>query len=262
MAVSSSIQESTKRPPQGDSKLAGFIFSDEAKMMDEFKKIGQIAYELADNNYRTIIETLTSEISEKDKKIEEQAKRIKELEALTVINHGNKIVSLNPIAPLAKRDYRYDYTLFPKNNGDDIIDSLVELTNCKRENDRYVLINKTDWYIVVKVLKYFGVYVGDEKDFLTNILPNIQKYMDDPDRIKKLSANQQNFATIPPDSPIITITVDQWHKKAVEERRNITQLGREGKKTSNAITALNRCVNIKANLCNILINHDVQLENY
>ena len=261
MAVSSSIQESTKRPFETDGKSAGFTANGETQL-DAAQFLITQANAILEQKYKKIFDEKDIEILNLRKIVEKQAKCIKDLKAIAAINQANKIVSLNPVAPPAKRDYRYDYTLFPKNNGDDIIDSLVELTNCKRENDRYVLVNKTDWYIVVKVLKYFGVYVGDEKDFLTNILPNIQKYMDDPDRIKKLSANQQNFATIPPDSPIITITVDQWHKKAVEERRNITQLGREGKKTSNAITALNRCVNIKANLCNILINHDVQLENY
>ena len=261
MAVSSSIQESTKRPFETDGKSAGFTANSETQL-DAAQFILSQANAFLEQKYKKIVDEKDIEIFNIRKIVEEQAKRIKELEALTVIYQGNKIVSLNPIAPLAKRDYRYDYTLFPKDNGDDIIDSLIELTNCKRENDRYVLVNKTDWYIVVKVLKYFGVYVGNEKDFLTNILPNILKYMDDPDRIKKLSANQQNFATIDPDSPIITLDVEKWHKKAIEERRNITQLRREGKKTTNAITALNRCVNIKANLCNILINHDVQLENY
>lgn len=261
MAVSTSIQESTKRPFETDGKSAGFTANGETQM-DAAQFLITQANAILEQKYKKIVDEKDIEILNLRKIVEEQAKCIKDLKAIAAINQANKIVSLNPVAPPAKRDYRYDYTLFPKNNGDDIIDSLVELTNCKRENDRYVLVNKTDWYIVVKVLKYFGVYVGDEKDFLTNILPNIQKYMDDPDRIKKLSANKQNFATIDPESPIITIKVDQWHKKAVEERRNITQLGREGKKTSNAITALNRCVNIKANLCKILINHDVQLENY
>lgn len=261
MAVSTSIQESTKRPFETDGKSAGFTANGETQM-DAAQFIIAQANAFLEHKYKKIVDEKDIELLNYRKIVEEQAKRIKDLEAILAINQGNKIVSLNPVAPPAKRDYRYDYTLFPKNNGDDIIDSLVELTNCKRENDRYVLVNKTDWYIVVKVLKYFGVYVGDEKDFLTNILPNIQKYMDDPDRIKKLSANQQNFATIDPYSPIITLDVEKWHKKAIEERRNITQLGRDGKKTSNAITALNRCVNIKANLCKILIHHDVQLENY
>ena len=261
MAVSTSIQESTKRPFETDGKSAGFTANSETQL-DAAQFLITQANAILEQKYKKIFDEKDIELLNYRKIVEEQAKRIKDLEAILAINQGNKIVSLNPVAPPAKRDYRYDYTLFPKDNGDDIIDSLIELTNCKRENDRYVLVNKTDWYIVVKVLKYFGVYVGNEKDFLTNILPNILKYMDDPDRIKKLSANEQNFATIDPDSPIITLDVEKWHKKAIEERRNITQLRREGKKTTNAITALNRCVNIKANLCKILIHHDVQLENY
>ena len=253
MDTASSIHDLTKCPPQEDSKSAGFINGDEA-MMGAVGILMEQAKVIVRQEFKKQLEEKDYEISEKDKKI-------KELEALLAINQGKKVIHLNPSAP-PMCEYRYDYTLFPKDNGDVIIDCLIDLTKCKRENDRYVLVNKTDWYIVAKVLSYFGVYIGDGDDFLSNILPNILKYMDDEERIKKLSAKPRNFDTIDPESPILTIKVDQWHKKAVEERRNITQLGREGKKTSNAITALNRCMNIKENLCKILINHDVQLENY
>lgn len=254
MDIGSSIQDSTKRQPQGDSKSAGFINGDEAMMgalrifMDQAEVI--------------VRQEFKKQLEDKDKEITEKDKKIKELEALLAINQGKKIIPLSPAAP-PMREYRYDHTLFPKDNGDVIIDCLIDLTKCKRENDRYVLVNKTDWLIMVKALSYFGVYIGDGDDFLCNILPNVLKYMDDAKRITQLSAKQRNFDTIDPYSPILTIPVDRWNKEARKERENITQLKREGKKTPNANnTTLNRCLNIKVNLRNILINHDVQLENY
>lgn len=253
MDTATSIQESTQRQPQVGDKSAGFINGDEA-LMGALSIFMEQAKAKVRQEFKKQLEEKDHEISEKDKKIEE-------LEALLAMYQGKKIIPLNPVAP-PKREYHYDFTLFPKENGDVIIDCLIELTKCKRENDRYVLVNKTDWLIVVKALSYFGVYIGDEKDFLKSILPNVLNYMDDANRIIQLSANQQNFDTIDPESPILKIPVAQWNKKAIEERRNITLCGREGKKPSNANTALNRCMNIKHNLCNILIQHDVQLDNH
>lgn len=253
MDTATSIQDSTQRPPQVGDKSAGFI-NDEA-LMGAFGIFIEQAKAIVRQEFKKQLEEKDNEISEKDKKI-------KELEALLVINQGKKVIHLNPSAP-PMREYRYDYTLFPKDNGDVIIDCLIDLTKCKRENDRYVLVNKTDWLIVVKALSYFGVYIGDGDDFLSNILPNVLKYMDDEERIVNLSAKKRNFETIDPYSPIVKIPVDRWNKEAIKERENITQLKREGKKTPNAnSTTLNRCLNIKTYLQKILINHDVQLENY
>ena len=253
MDTATSIQDSTQRPPQVGDKSAGFI-NDEA-LMGAFGIFIEQAKAIVRQEFKKQLEEKDNEISEKDKKI-------KELEALLAINQGKKVIHLNPSAP-PMREYRYDYTLFPKDNGDVIIDCLIDLTKCKRENDRYVLVNKTDWYIVAKVLSYFGVYIGDEYDFLSNILPNVLKYMDDAKRITQLSAKPRNFDTVDPYSPILTIPVDRWNKEARKERENITKLKREGKTTPNANnTALNRCMNIKEYLLKILINHDVQLENY
>ena len=260
MDIDSSIQESTQRPTQVGGKLVGFNNSVET-LMSATEILMSQAKAIVEQEYKKKLDDKDHEISEKDKKIAEQAKQLKELEALLAIYQGKNIISLNTVAP-PKREYQFDYTLFPKENGAVIIDCLIELTKRKRENDRFVLMNKTDWLIVVKALRYFGVYIGDEKDFLSSILPNVLNYMDDAKRITQLSADQQNFDTIDPYSPIVKIPVDQWNKKAIEERRNITIKGREGKKPSNANTALNRCMNIKNYLLDILIHHDVQLDNH
>ena len=151
MDTATSIQDSTNRLPQGDSKSAGFINPDEA-LMGAFGIFIEQAKAIVRQEFKKQLEEKDNEISEKDKKI-------KELEALLAINQGKKVIPLSPAVP-PMREYRYDYTLFPKDNGDVIIDCLIDLTKCKRENDRYVLVNKTDWLIVVKALSYFGVYIG------------------------------------------------------------------------------------------------------
>lgn len=260
MAIAASIEDSTQHPKRMDGKLAGFTEKGET-MMGAAEILVSHARSLVEHEWSERLDAMNRESLKKDKKIEELNKRNKELEAQLEIMMGN-IINPHVLFAPPKREYHYDFTLFPKENGDVIIDCLIEFTKSKRENDRYVLVNKTDWLIVVKALSYFGVYIGDEKDFLKSILPNVLNYMDDANRIIQLSANQQNFDRIDPESPILKIPVDQWNKKAIEERRNITLRGREGKKPSNANTALNRCMNIKHNLCDILIHHDVQLENY
>ena len=122
--------------------------------------------------------------------------------------------------------------------------------------------SKTDWYIVAKALHYFGVFSGDEIEFLDNILPNVLPYIEDPGRKKKLSAKPKNIKTIKKDSAMICIPVGKWRKEAIKERERMDEAKQNGDRRANAETVLNRCVNIKEYLYDILIHHDVQLENY
>ena len=165
------------------------------------------------------------------------------------------------VAP-SKREYRFNYVLFPKGNPKIIIDCVIELANRKRELGKYVITSKTDWCIVAKVLHYFKVFIGDEIEFLDNILPNVLPYIEDSERKKKLSAKPKNIRTIKKDSAMICISVDKWRKEAIKERERMDEAKQNGDRRANAETVLNRCVNIKEYLCDILIHHDVQLENY
>ena len=61
---------------------------------------------------------------------------------------------------------------------------------------------------------------------------------------------------------MICISVDKWRKEAIKERERMDEAKQNGDRRANAETVLNRCVNIKEYLCDILIHHDVQLENY
>lgn len=253
MDTVSSIQDSTNRQPQVGDKSAGFINGDEA-LMGAFSIFMEQAKAKVRQEFKKQLEDKDHEISEKDKKIIE-------LEALLAMYQGKKIIPLSPAVP-PKREYYFNYVLFPKGNPKVIIDCVIELTNRKRELGKYVIKSKTDWYIVAKVLHYFGVFSGDEIEFLDNILPNVLPYIDDPERRKKLSANPKNITTLKKESPMICIPVDKWRKEAFKERKRMDEAKQNGDRRANAETVLDRCVNIKEYLCDILIHHDVQLENY
>lgn len=253
MDTVSSIQDSTKRQPQVGDKSAGFINGDEA-LMGAFSIFMEQAKAKVRQEFKKQLEDKDHEISEKNKKIIE-------LEALLAMYQGKKIIPLSPDVP-PKREYYFNYVLFPKGNPKVIIDCVIELTNRKRELGKYVIKSKTDWYIVAKVLHYFGVFSGDEIEFLDNILPNVLPYIDDPERRKKLSAKPKNITTLKKESPMICIPVDKWRKEAFKERKRMDEAKQNGDRRANAETVLDRCVNIKEYLCDILIHHDVQLENY
>ena len=61
---------------------------------------------------------------------------------------------------------------------------------------------------------------------------------------------------------MICIPVGNWRKEAIKERERMDEAKQNGDRRTNAETILNRCVNIIEYLCDILIHHDVQLENY
>lgn len=260
MDTATSIQDSTNRLPQGDSKSAGFINPDEA-LMGATNILMKQAYAIAEQNFKQLLEDKDTENSRLKKQNDELSQRLKDLEAQLEIKMGNTIIPLNMVAP-SKREYRFNYVLFPKGNPKIIIDCVIELANRKRELGKYVITSKTDWCIVAKVLHYFKVFIGDEIGFLDNILPNVLPYIEDSERKKKLSAKPKNIRTIKKDSAMICISVDKWRKEAIKERERMDEAKQNGDRRANAETVLNRCVNIKEYLCDILIHHDVQLENY
>ena len=260
MDTATSIQDSTNRLPQGDSKSAGFINGDEA-LMDATNILMKQALAITEQKFKQLLEDKDSENSRLKKQNDELIQRLKEMEVQLEIKMGNMVIPLNPVAP-PKREYRFNYVLFPKGNPEVIIDCVIELANRKRELGKYVITSKTDWCIVAKVLHYSKVFIGDEIEFLDNILPNVLPYIEDPGRKKKLSAKPKNIKTIKKDSAMICIPVGKWRKEAIKERERMDEAKQNGDRRANAETILNRCVNIKEYLCNILIHHDVQLENY
>ena len=260
MDTATSIQESTQRQPQVGDKSAGFINGDEA-LMDATNILMKQALAITEQKFKQLLEDKDSENSRLKKQNDELIQRLKEMEVQLEIKMGNMVIPLNPVAP-PKREYYFNYVLFPKGNPKVIIDCVIELTNRKRELGKYVITSKTDWCIVAKVLHYSKVFIGDEIEFLDNILPNVLPYIEDPGRKKKLSAKPKNIKTIKKDSAMICIPVGKWRKEAIKERERMDEAKQNGDRRANAETILNRCVNIKEYLCDILIHHDVQLENY
>ena len=260
MDIVASIQNSTQCPPNGGDKSEGFGNNAETLEGATIIFLNHVISKV-EQKYKTLLEAKDHEISQQKERIDKLNKRINELQAQPAISQGDNIISQNSVAPTI-HEYYFDYVLFPKGNPDTIIDCVIELANRKRELGKYVINSKTDWYAVCKVLHYFGVFKGDEMDFLNNILPNVLQYIEDPARREKLSTKPKNFTTIKKDNPMVTIPVEGWRRAANKERERMEEEKNNGERRNNAETVLNRCVNIKAYLCNILINHDVQLENY
>lgn len=266
MAVTTNINETMNKRPMGEVSSAGV--TENGKAINESATIIiNFAIAEAEKKYKIILEAKDQEISElkklyeeKDKQNDVLIKRNEELETLKK-NNGVVTVPLNPIQSQTK-DYHYDSLLFPEGNADVIIDCVLELTKCKRERGKFVIKSKTDWYIVAKVLHYFKVFLGDEKEFLDNILENVKPYIEDDERKKKLSVPKDYFNSIMPNNPMKAIPVNGWRKAAIKERERMEEQKLNGDRRANAETVLNRCVNIHERLCHILINHDVQLANY
>lgn len=245
MAAITSITKPIEPTPNGEViSMDSSALAKELAMGAVYTKRG---YAIAKEEDKPIIDGLKQ-------RLEEAEKKIKLLEEI------NKIVKLHPDAP-PSRNYEYDCTLFPQDNGNVIIDSVTELANCKRERGKYIIANKTDWYLVYMVLHYFGLFVGTEYEFLDNVLPNVLKYLDNPERVEKLSAKPSNFFTFEKEHPKELMPVDHWGKLLKKEREEMMEAKEEEKRTSKQITVLNRGYNIKMKLYDILIHHDVQVVN-
>ena len=74
-----------------------------------------------------------------------------------------------PTTTIPIRSYNFNSSLFPKPNGNDVIDAVVELTQCKREKDQYIInINKSGGIAANAVTTVAFTYTS-----LTNSLPLI-----------------------------------------------------------------------------------------
>lgn len=161
----------------------------------------------------------------------------------------SKSTAINP------QKYTYNAALFPSQNGETVIDALIALAHCKREQGKYVISSKTDWYMVWKVLHYFKLYNGNEYDFIDIvndcILPNIK----DDKRRSSLSVKCLNFTTIKKDNPMKAVSVAKWRdelEKQLEELPN----------KMHGTLSLDRGVNIMVNLQMQLKQYGVKSDNY
>lgn len=225
-----SEQTVTSTPIPGDLKdLLGVYLAD-------YKRQG---YEEAKNDYE-------KQLKEKDKIIEQ----LKMLIPQSV--HGFP----PPPTTIPTRNYCYNSSLFPKPNGNDVIDALVELAQCKREKKQYIINNKTDWYMAWKVLYYFKVYTGSEYDFIDIVNDCILPTITDGKRKKGLTVENSNFSSIHSTDPMKATPVAKW-RKTLEKQREAA----DAKTKRHGTLALDRGVNILTKLQELLQNRHVRLEN-
>lgn len=155
----------------------------------------------------------------------------------------------------APQKYTYNAALFPKQNGDTIIEALIALVPYRREAGKYVISMKTDWYMVWKVLHYFKLYTGNEYDFIDIvndcILPNIK----DAKRRDSLKVSANNFKGIKRTDPMKDVSVAKWRiefAKQVEEQS----------KNRHGTLSLDRGINILVYLQHLLKQRNVESFNY
>lgn len=204
-----------------------------------FSDYKQKGYEEARDEYE-------KQLKEKDKEIE----RLKVLIAQSMQGFPP------PPTTIPTRNYCYNSSLFPKPIGNDVIDAVVELTQCKREKNQYIINNKTVWYMVWKVLHYFKVYTGSEYDFIDIVNDCILPTITDKERREKLTVNNRNFSSILSTDPMKATPVAKW-RKTLEKQREAA----DAKTKKHGTLALDRGVNILTKLQELLQNRSIRLEN-
>ena len=226
-----SEQTVTSTPIPGDLKdlLGGYLA--------DYKRQG---YEEAKNDYE-------KQLKEKDKLIEQ----LKMLLAQNAQTYPPPPTTTIPI-----RSNNFNSSLFPKPNGNEVIDAVVELTQCKREKEKYIISKKTDWYMVWKVLHYFKVYLGSEYDFIDIVNDCILPTITDDKRKKDLTVEKANFFTITPQDAMKATPVYNWRKTLIKQRESA-----DAKTKKHGTLALDRGVNIMTKLQDMLQNRNIRLEN-
>ena len=190
---------------------------------------------------------------EYEKQLKEKDKEIEQLKMLiTQSVHGFP----PPPTTIPTRNYCYNSSLFPKPNGNDVIDAVVELTQCKREKGKYIISKKTDWYMVWKVLHYFKVYTGSEYDFIDIVNDCILPTITDEKRKTGLTVQKTNFFTISPTDAMKAIPIYNWRKTLIQQREAADE-----KTMKHGTLALDRGVNIMTKLQELLQNRNIRLEN-
>lgn len=204
--------------------------------------------------YEIGIEESRQIIKEKDEEIE-WLKRQLEM-------YQNQSISLSKADYYAsqqtsKPKFCYNFAHFPKNNGEAVIMALIDLAEAKREKGKYIITNKTDWYMTWKVLHYFKLYLGNEYDFIDIVNECVIPYLNDKKRQKALSVATPNFNNIKANNPMKAFAVYHWrreYEKILEEIANSAAL----RNTS----VLERGLNIKGALQNALQVRGVKSVNF
>ena len=189
-----------------------------------------------------------------EKQLKEKDKQIDQLKMLLAQNA--QTYPPPPTTTIPIRSYNFNSSLFPKPNGNDVIDAVVELTQCKREKGQYIINNKTDWYMVWKVLHLFQVYTGTEYDFIDVVNDCILPTITDDKRKEDLTVNNGNFSSIHSTNPMKAIPVLKWRKTLEKQRESA-----DAKTKKHGTLALDRGVNIMTKLQDMLQIRNIRLEN-
>ena len=152
--------------------------------------------------------------------------------------------------------YEYNASLFPKPYGDTIINVLIELCICKQNGGKYILNNKTDWYMVWKILHYFTVFDGNCSDLLELVNECVLPYVEDDARREALSVKKENLK-IAADNPMKTFGVAFWRQELAKKRREDYE-----KPTQHGTFVLERGVNLKIHLQQLLQARGIESVNF
>ena len=155
------------------------------------------------------------------------------------------------------RSYCYNAACFPKPNAETIFETLIELTNSKREGGKYIINSKTDWYMVWKVLHYFKLYIGNEYDFINVVNDCILPYISDTKRQEALVVDSYNFKGIKYYNPMKEVSVVNWRSELEKDRER-----RAENPTRHGTLALDRGINIKVKLQQLLQARDIESYNF
>ena len=222
-------------------ELKGSSGSDSCDMEDlqYLKVIGQKKYKKGYDKAKDEDKEL---LEAKDREIAQLKKQLAEKEA-----------ALPP-----EQRFCYNRALFNRDNGDAVITALKHLTKQKYNKKKFVIGTKTDWYLVWKVLRYHGLYIGNCYNFLEIIndcvLPNIDKNKRD---ISKITPNSYNFNSFKNGNPIKDIDVYHWPQKLYEEIQKRTDDPK-----LRGTSALERAVMIRRELETMLKHQGITSPNY
>lgn len=192
--------------------------------------------------------------NEYEKQLQEKDKIIEQLKMLLAQN--TQTYPPPPTTTIPIRSYNFNSSLFPMPNGNEVIDALVELAQCKREKGKYIINTKTDWYMVWKVLHYFNIYIGSEYDFINIVNDCILPTITDEKRKKILTVTYKSFSNIHSTDSMKATPVEKWRKTLVKQRESA-----DAKTKKHGTLALDRGVNIMTKLQELLQIRNIRLEN-
>lgn len=209
-----------------------------------------LADEFRQEGYNAAVAELQPQLEERDRTIAELTAKLARIQSSS--DGTSTTLHLQP-----SRNYKYNASYFPDSNVEITLDAIVDLAYSKREGDKYIINNKTDWYMVWKVLHYFKLYTGSEYKFLEIVNDCVLPNLSDAKRRKALSVNETNFKGIKYDNPMKAVPVKFWRRELEKERE-----ARAKTPTQHGTLVLDRGINIKVKLQHLLQARGIKSYSY